>query len=113
MYHHSSVNQCLRFQADMSCHMASGSIAMHWFLTRAGVESTEKTNSVQWSAVDSQMSWTRRPVYELHDHNRAQSESRVKKKAEIGGGVERFYTIMLLHLKVEPCTIKLQNNFNC
>ena len=52
-------------------------------------------------------------VRELHDHNRAQSESRVRKKAEVGGGVERFYTIMLLHLKVEPCTVKLQNNSNC
>ena len=53
---HSSVNHCLRFQADMLCHAASGSIAMCQFLTRTGAESTEKTNGMHWSAVDSQMS---------------------------------------------------------
>ena len=52
-------------------------------------------------------------VRELHDHNRTLSSSRVRKKAEVKEGVEKFYTMIMLHLKVEPCTVKLQNNSNC
>ena len=55
--HHSSVSRCLRFQADTSCHGDPAlSTAMHQFPTRTGAESTENTNSMHWSAVDSRMS---------------------------------------------------------
>ena len=101
--HHSSVSQCLHFLIRHRAQRCAG------FRHLPEAESTEKTNGVHWSAVDSRMSWTQRP----HDHNQAQSESRVRKKAEVEGGIGKFYTIMLLHLKVEPCTVKLQNNSNC